>query len=51
MCKTDECANNPENSSTIKTGEPIFLEDFQIEQIGHLIIQKTSVLYIVGKIA
>ena len=35
--KLDGCANNPENSSTTKIGEHIFLVDIQCQQIGHLI--------------
>ena len=47
--KIDECANNPEKSSRTKLGK-IFLVDIQCQLYLILIIQKTSILYIVRDI-
>ena len=47
--KMDVCSNNPENSSTTKIGD-IFLADIQCQLDVRLIIQKTSIVYIMGKI-
>ena len=48
--KIDRCSNNPENSSTTKIGEHI-LYGYSLSTIyGLLIVRKTSILYIVGKI-
>ena len=45
--KRDGCANNPENSSTIKIGEHVLCR-YSIST--NLITQKTNILYIVEKI-
>ena len=47
--KIDDCANNPYNYSTKKL-EGIFFVDIQCHLYGILIIYKTSILYIMGKI-
>ena len=47
--KIDGCAKNQEKSTTTKLGE-IFLADIQYQQFWHLIIQKTIITYILGKI-
>ena len=50
--KIDGCASKPENSSTTTIGEHIhiFHVDVQCQQFGHLITQKTNILYITEKI-
>ena len=45
----DGCANNPEIAQQQKL-ENIFLPDVQCQLYGLLMMQKTSILYIVGKI-
>ena len=47
--KIDGCANNPEKFSTVKIGKYI-LCGYQCPEFGHLIIKKTSILYIAEKI-
>ena len=47
--KLANCENNPEKSSTTKQ-ENIFFADIQCQQLGHLIIQKISIVYVTERL-